>query len=105
MALNVQTEENRWNADNAYVTGVDELEFSPRLDDSTQFSTVFAGERPVATLARRQASAFGRGPVWTLYATDGALVRVWHFAPSYRALARATKLALIRASVIRSEAR
>lgn len=103
--MNVQTEANEWNEANAYVTGCDELEFMPRLDDSTQYSTVFVAERPVATLARRQASAFGRGPVWTLYATDGALVRVWHFAPSYAALARGTALALRKANLIRTTAR
>lgn len=85
--MNVQTEANEWDAGNAYVTGVDGLEFSPRLDDSTQYSTIYRGARPLATLQRRRATE-RRGPVWTLYATDGTKLREWRFAPTYAALAR-----------------
>jgi hypothetical protein len=98
--LNVQTEENRWNADNAYVTGVDELEFMPRLDDSTLYSTVYLNDRPIATLQRRSALDYGRGPAWKLYDIDASLVRQWHFAPTYRALARGVFLALERAGKV-----
>lgn len=102
--MNVQTEANEWDDSNPYVTGVDDLEFLPRLDDSTQYSTVYAGGRPVGTLQRRMAIARS-GPFWTLYATDGALVRKWFFPPRYAVLARGTARALGRAGIIRTEAR
>lgn len=95
---------NRFEPANPYCEREQDLEFMPRLDDSTQYATVYVSGRPVATLQRRRVMDRS-GPVWTLYATDGALVRKWFFRPSYVALAKATRLALVRVGAIRSEVR
>lgn len=85
--LDVHTEANQWDAENPYVTGVDGLEFMPRLDDSTQYSTVYRGAKPLGTLQRRRVMD-KTGPVWALYTTDGTLLKRWFHRPSYAALAR-----------------
>jgi hypothetical protein len=72
---------------NPYVETLDGFEFMPRLDDSTQYSTVYRGARPMGTLQRRRVMERS-GPVWTLYATDGTLLKRWFHRPSYVALAR-----------------
>lgn len=95
---------NQYEPANPYVETLDGLEFMPRLDDSAQYATVFAGERPVGTLQRRRITERS-GPVWTLYARDGTLIRKWFFRPSYRALAKATAVALGRAGITRLEVR
>lgn len=71
--MTLVTELNKWEADNPYIIGLDGFEFSPRLDDTCQYSTLFRGDRAIATLQRGRVT--GRtGPAWTLYATDGALI-------------------------------
>lgn len=95
---------NEYDASNPYVEGCGEYEFMPRLDDSTQYSTVYrtrqelgggSTSKPVGTLSRRP-SIYRTGAVWTLYATDGTLLRQWFFAPRYAALARGTVTKLVR---------
>ena len=44
--------------------------FFPPLRDDCQYSTMFKDDKAVATLNRRR--AYDRGPVWTLYLTDGS---------------------------------
>jgi hypothetical protein len=78
---------NRHEPANPYVETLDGLEFMPRLDDSTQYSTVYRGARPLGTLQRRRVME-RTGPVWTLYATDGTLLKRWFHRPTYAALAR-----------------
>jgi hypothetical protein len=75
---------------NPEVVEFEGLDFMPALNDACQHSTVYdrATDRPLGTLIRRSALDYGRGPVWTLYATDGAKLREWHLRPSYRGLAR-----------------
>lgn len=76
------------------------LEFFPALDDSTQYSSAFVEDRPVATLQRRH--VYEKGPYWTLYATDGTKLKEFWLAPlSYEHLMRVTEKALRAASIIR----
>lgn len=76
--------------DHTAVDAFDGYEFMPALSDSAQHVTVYRAEtgRPVGTLARRR--VYDRtGPVWTLYGTDGALLRSVRYVPtSYATLAR-----------------
>jgi hypothetical protein len=93
--MDVRTEANEYDATNPYVTGVDSFDFMGRLDDAAQYATVYRNDRPVGTLQRRPVIS-RTGPVWTLYAIDGTLLRKWFFAPRYAVLARGTARELNR---------
>lgn len=83
-----------------------QLNFLPELADfdSVQFATVYVEERPVATLARRQ--YLQKGPIWTLYATDGTKLREFWLRPlSYEHLARATEKVLQQRGLVRTAER
>lgn len=91
------TAENKYVPANPYVERCGRYEFFGRLDDATQFCTVYDAEtgRPAGTLSRRRVIE-RTGPVWTLYNLNGEVLRKWFFAPTYSALARGTVLKLNR---------
>lgn len=66
------------------------------LDDATQYATVYetASERPVATLQRRRVVERDPIPRWSLYATDGTLLRKWRLPRSYQGLVNDSALAI-----------
>jgi hypothetical protein len=81
---------------NPEVVEFDGFEFMPALSDSAQHITVYvaATGRPVGTLARRRVMD-REGAIWTVYATDGSLLRKVRYVPtSYTALARIVRNAV-----------
>lgn len=66
-----------------YIEHLDGYEFSPRLDDACQYSTMFRDGKAIATLQRRR--VMEQGPGWKLYDTNGRLIRsLWGPSQRYR---------------------
>jgi hypothetical protein len=56
------------------------------IDASTQYATLYADGRPVATFQRRR--VYDKGPAWRVYDTDGKLIREFYLVHSAARMAR-----------------